>query len=243
MFQSDNRGSRWKETAIACFTGFCFGGTNTIVGHPFDTVKTKMQAQSNHIGVEGQSRPTYLGSIKQVYYKEGGFKGFYRGWVPPFIGSCIFRSAQFTVYEVAHTSLAQREAMCQAIPFTFGLQWKILIAGWAGGSVRAFIECPFEYAKVKRQTGQTWTAREAFSGMLPQYIRGTGLMTVYFCCVDYYRRYTNLWSYRAGQFWASASSAVFGFWVIWPFEVIKNVTQAGNLNAGNTMSERARFIY
>jgi len=33
----------WKrEAAIQCFTGGIFGGTNTLVGHPFDTVKTKM---------------------------------------------------------------------------------------------------------------------------------------------------------------------------------------------------------
>jgi len=31
-----------KEAAIQCFTGMIFGGTNTVVGHPFDTIKTKM---------------------------------------------------------------------------------------------------------------------------------------------------------------------------------------------------------
>jgi hypothetical protein len=34
----------------------------------------------------------YVPTIKKVYNAEG-FLGFYRGWVPPFLGSIIFRSA------------------------------------------------------------------------------------------------------------------------------------------------------
>ena len=34
--------------AISTAVGGFYGATNTIVGHPFDTVKTKMQAQSGY---------------------------------------------------------------------------------------------------------------------------------------------------------------------------------------------------
>ena len=95
--------NRWKETSIAIGTGMLFGGWNTIIGHPFDTVKTKMQAETSHMGKKG-----YIDSVKMVYGQQG-LGGFYRGWCPPFIGSVIFRSLQFTIYEIAHTSLKDNQ--------------------------------------------------------------------------------------------------------------------------------------
>jgi solute carrier family 25 carnitine/acylcarnitine transporter 20/29 len=41
---SEKRGSWMKEGMITAFCGLLFGGANTLVGHPFDLVKTKMQA-------------------------------------------------------------------------------------------------------------------------------------------------------------------------------------------------------
>ena len=32
------------------------------------------------------------------------------------------------------------------------------------------------------------------------------------------------------------------YWIIWPFEVLKNLTQAGTENVGITSIERCRFI-
>ena len=39
-----------QQYAVATATGAVFGASNTIVGHPFDTVKTKLQAQSGFGG-------------------------------------------------------------------------------------------------------------------------------------------------------------------------------------------------
>ena len=79
-----------KEAAIQCFTGMIFGGTNTVVGHPFDTIKTKMQAQTEHMS-SASGNHGVVATMKNVYHGEG-LKGFYRGWMPPFFGSVIFRS-------------------------------------------------------------------------------------------------------------------------------------------------------
>jgi len=40
--------------------------------------------------------------------------------------------------------------MRKHIPFTGGIELRTLCAGWMSGSFRALLECPFEYAKVKR---------------------------------------------------------------------------------------------
>lgn len=44
MSHSHKRASWQKEGMFTLITGFLYGATNTMVGHPFDTIKTKMQA-------------------------------------------------------------------------------------------------------------------------------------------------------------------------------------------------------
>ena len=44
MSHNEKRTVWYKEALYSLITGFLYGGTNTISGHPFDTVKTKMQA-------------------------------------------------------------------------------------------------------------------------------------------------------------------------------------------------------
>ena len=47
MTSTEARGaSATREFALALASGGLYGATNTVVGHPFDTVKTKMQTQS-----------------------------------------------------------------------------------------------------------------------------------------------------------------------------------------------------
>ena len=49
------------------------------------------------------------------------------------------------------------------------------------------------------------------------------LMTTYFCIVDTMRRKTDLFKYKLGQFLISGGAAAFGFALIWPVEVLKNL--------------------
>ena len=85
--------------------------------------------------------------------------------------------------------------------------------------------------------------KDVFKGFFPNYCRATGMMTWYFLNVDNLRRHTNLWDYKLGQFLVSGGSAMTGFWIIWPFEVIKSLAQAENPVPGNTTLERARYIF
>jgi hypothetical protein len=45
-----------------------------------------------------------------------------------------------------------------------------------------------------------------------------------------------------GQFSASGSAAMFAYWCIWPFEVMKNLTQAETANVGKNNWQRASYI-
>ena len=97
----------------------------------------------------------YFGTINGVWQADG-WRGFFKGWMPPFFGSVIFRSAQFAAFESAFTKWETNSFMRREIPGTMGLELRVVGAGIFAGTVRSLIECPFEYAKVKGQTGQTW---------------------------------------------------------------------------------------
>lgn len=48
---------------------------------------------------------------------------------------------------------------------------------------------------------------------------------------------------KLGQFVGSGGAALVSYWLVWPFEVLRNVTQADVKGSGNSTVERARFIY
>ena len=210
-----------KEGFLTALTGILYGATNTLVGHPFDTIKTKMQAQNEHF----KSHSGVLQTTRNVWQKEG-LVGFYRGCIPPFFGSIIFRSLQFSIFELFYTKWEQNERLKQTIPYTFGLQYRVPLAAFVAANARAVIECPFEYAKVRGQTGQSWKFNEAYRGFSILYPRTVGLMTFYLCMIDSLRRNTNLFKTAVGQFFVSGTIATMAFWIIWPFETLKNQAQA-----------------
>jgi solute carrier family 25 (mitochondrial carnitine/acylcarnitine transporter), member 20/29 len=112
----DEKRVEWyKEGLYSLITGFLFGATNSFVGHPFDTIKTKMQAQRDFIGKMG-----YIDSIKLVY-RNDGLIGFYRGVIPPLAGGVIYRSLQMSGYETMYAKCEHHDNMKKTIPFTGGI--------------------------------------------------------------------------------------------------------------------------
>ena len=116
MTHSENRAVWWKETLFGLGTGVLYGTTSVTVGHPFDTIKTKMQAQS------GFERTTMAQSFAKTI-RDGGIRGVYKGAVPPLLGSGIYRSMQFAAFEGAYTFLGDRAMWSKyEVPLTGGLQ-------------------------------------------------------------------------------------------------------------------------
>lgn len=183
----------------------------------------------------------YVATVRTVLANEGFFN-LYRGALSAATGSVVFRATGFSVFELFFTRWEKDESMRKTIPFTGGLEYRTVAAGWASGSFRALLECPFEYAKVRRQTGQSWVLSEVYKGFPNVYPRGVGIMGGYFIQIDSWRRHTNAMSTKLGQFIVSGMSAMFCYWVIWPFEVLKNLAQAGTANVGTTSMQRAQYI-
>ena len=109
---------------IGLGTGVLYGTTSVLVGHPFDTIKTKMQAQS------GFERTTMVQSFAKTI-REGNIKGLYRGATPPLLGSGIYRSMQFAAFEGVYTYLGEKAVWSKhEIPCTGGLQVRLVCGLW-----------------------------------------------------------------------------------------------------------------
>jgi len=230
MTHSEKRAAWYKEGALALGTGILYGATNAVVGHPMDTVKAKMQAQAGFI--KGQDMGM-LAVCRKVWATEG-IRGFFRGVVPPLMGSSVYRSAQFAVFEAVYTREKELGWDEFRIPGTGGLALATVFAGLCGSFARAVIESPIEYAKVKRQTGQTWHFNEVYQGFFMQLPRTVGMMTLIFCGVDSVRRWSDGEALKRPhwQFLSWGSVSMLSFWAIWPLETLKNQVQAGTVIEG-----------
>lgn len=116
------------EGLLTLISGTTYGITSILVGHPLDTVKTKMQAQNSFVHDNG-----VIYAIKHLYKSEG-LIGFYRGCIPPLIGSTIFRGLQFSIYDSIYSYCEKKNKLKQEIPFT-GIQLRILLGGFCSASV------------------------------------------------------------------------------------------------------------
>ena len=212
-----------------------YGTTSVAVGHPIDTVKTKMQAQR---GYESQGMLRTFSST----LASQGLRGLYRGALPPLFGSGIFRSTQFAVFEAAYTALDGRLGR-SVIPLSAGLQTRVLLAGILAATARAVIETPLEYVKVSGQTQQSWRLRHVYTGFGVTWCRTVGLMCTYFILVDSGRRHRpELFSSPVlGPFLVSGVAATLGWWVVWPLEYMKSQVQ-GRYGEKEAVLRRMRRI-
>lgn len=230
MTHSENRSSAFKEFMFALGSGAMYGATFVCVGHPIDTIKTRMQTTSS---------ATAISTFHSVFNTQG-VRGLYRGALPPLLGSTLYRSTQFAVFEAMYTRCSLGGILQDEIPHTKGIKQATLLSAIVASSCRAVIESPIEYLKVRGQTqrrevfaGGLGGVRQLYSGFLFQWIRTCGMMTTFFLGVDSCRRNTDMFQTKTGQFLASACSATLGYWIVWPAETLKNQFQAGTRTAAD----------
>ncbi|KAG0193268.1 hypothetical protein DFQ28_005886 [Apophysomyces sp. BC1034] len=91
-----------------------------------------------------------IGACVKQTYREEGFRGFFRGIVPPLITVSIIKSISFSVYE-------STKSFCKA-RYPFYDQDTLIstmaistTGGFTSGSFIAVLSCPFELIKIQRQ--------------------------------------------------------------------------------------------
>lgn len=119
--------------------GTCGGIVVTLSGHPFDTLKVRLQAQSI-------ANPVYsgLGDCFRKTVSSEGMKGLYKGMSSPLVGQMAFRAALFTTAAESKKYLSNggTKSLSQA---------EFFLAGGMTGLVASFAEGPIDFYKSQMQ--------------------------------------------------------------------------------------------
>ncbi|CAO3569782.1 unnamed protein product [Mortierella alpina] len=127
----------WVNDVVAGTVG---GWAQVVSGHPFDTLKVRLQTQPNP--------PKYSGAMDclRVTLKEEGPAGLYKGVTSPLMGIGICNAVMFAANGTFRRMFQGGDETKKLSLFQIGC------AGSMAGGVMAFVNCPVELLKVKLQT-------------------------------------------------------------------------------------------
>jgi len=236
MFSDCNGKQNWLTSfMVGAVTGSLYGATNIIVGQPLDTIKTKMQTQSNL-----QANRSLVSCFSETLKKDG-FKGLYKGSISAMLGSISFRAVQWAVYDATYV-LTDSDSFSYKIPFTGGLEVRVVISSISAATSRAVVECPFEYVKVKRQIGESWLFKDVYKGFGLVWARDVPLFIVALGLIDSMKRHTKLMDSYAGIFAGTGLCASVAWASIWPLETLKNQIQAEKTGSKTTIKQKIAVL-
>ncbi|CEI92814.1 hypothetical protein RMCBS344292_07064 [Rhizopus microsporus] len=171
------------NTFNSVLAGLIGGLAGLAVGHPFDTVKVRLQSRELSSRYKGTFN-CFVSTIKQEK-----FIGLYKGMASPAVGVGAINALVFGSY----TYLMQLQAQSQGISYDETAQnaplQHVFLAGMGSGVISSFVTCPMELAKVQLQNQTTNTTaikgpldclhkmyltgglRYCFKGMVPTMLR------------------------------------------------------------------------
>jgi solute carrier family 25 carnitine/acylcarnitine transporter 20/29 len=241
-------GGTSQEALFGLAAGAVFGMISPLVGHPFDTVKTRMQAEVSY------ANTGFLQTVMHIYKAEGA-RGFYRGFIPPLVGSIAFRGLLFSAYSGAYAACEQIPVLHDPLPYTGGLRPSVIVGAMAAAFSRAVIESPLDFVKVRIMVGKeamldsssskvvknsmvssfrlfsaspVSSIRHVYHGFFPTLFRTMGLLGSFFVMVDYSVRYIPdvVNAPVTGPFFKGGVCATAAWVFAFPFESVKSVIQA-----------------
>ncbi|KAK4480095.1 hypothetical protein RD792_013152 [Penstemon davidsonii] len=225
------------------------GAAQLICGHPFDTIKVKLQSQPTPL--PGQL-PKYRGAIdavKQTLAAEGP-RGLYKGMGAPLATVAAFNAVLFTVR-------GQMEALLRSAPGSPLTLSQQVVCGAGAGVAVSFLACPTELIKCRLQAQSTVAisgpgpvavkyggpmdvakhvlrseggARGLFKGLVPTFARevpGNAVMFgVYEALKQYIAGGQDTSKLGQGSLVLAGGLAGASFWVsVYPTDVVKSVLQ------------------
>ena len=209
------------ESVYGSLSGLAFGLVSPLASQPFDTLKTKMQAEARYAR-QG------MGAVATQVLRADGAAGLYRGILPIVMSTGVQKSALFSAYAGARR--ACEESGVHGLP-------ALLVGGLAAGTARTVVETPFELAKVRYQTGgRVGQLGELYTGAGATWARGTLMLTSFFVMCDYSEKAApELMSKPLlGGFLKGGVCATLAWAVAWPLEIAKNQKQGAEAQKGRS---------
>ncbi|CAO3591161.1 unnamed protein product [Absidia cylindrospora] len=146
--------------------GMASGVTKLAVGHPFDTIKVRLQTST---AADGRFKGPLDCLLKTI--KLEGPRALYRGSTPPLVGWAFMDSIMLGTLHNARIFQQRRNGNKPLTPFQHGL------AGLAGGLTVSFVATPVEQIKARLQV-QYDAATKVYSGPIDcvrQVVRNNGI--------------------------------------------------------------------
>ena len=153
-------------------SGTASGVTKLVVGHPFDTIKVRLQTEGSHGRFRGP-----LDCLQQTLRHEG-VRGLYKGGTPPLVGWGIIDSLMWG-------SLIQYRRLLQSLQSdpTAPLQLSLhFVAGGLAGMTSVVAVTPIEQVKARLQVQYYDKASIQYKGPVDcvrQLVRNNGIMGLY----------------------------------------------------------------
>lgn len=224
--------------ALDFFAGCVGGCAGVIVGHPFDTIKVRLQTQD-------PARPRYAGTLHclRTMVKEESVRGLYKGVTSPLAGVSLVNALVFGVYGNVQRRLDA------ASPGSSPSLASHALAGGAAGAVQSVACAPVELAKTRLQLQtdagpdaarykgpvdclrQVWRSegvRGVFRGFWPTLAREVPAFTVYFASYEWMTRGdapVPTWRLLL----AGGSAGTLSWVLTYPVDVVKSRVQADGL--------------
>ncbi|THG07109.1 mitochondrial carnitine/acylcarnitine carrier-like protein [Camellia sinensis] len=119
------------------------GAAQLIVGHPFDTIKVKLQSQPTPLPGQPLKYSGAMDAVRKTIASEGP-SGLYKGMGAPLATVAAFNALLFTVRGQMESLLRSEPG----VPLTVNQQ---IIAGAGAGVAVCFLACPTELIKCRLQ--------------------------------------------------------------------------------------------
>ena len=234
-----------NEQIAGFVSGTLSGMTKLLVGHPFDTIKVRLQTTKLFTSP--------LQCLFQTIQKEGVL-GLYKGSSPPMVGWALMDSVQMGTLTTMRQYLKSSRLDGK---LTLSDQ---AVSGFVAGMTTTVIATPIEVLKANLQI-QTKTRASLFK-LIKQFVNEQGIFKLYqgfHACLLFRSFFWLLWSsYEVysrlllnNNYSKKTSAFVAGglaattFWVTsFPFDTIKNKLMTKTIDSPfNNMVECARYIY
>jgi len=195
------------------------GMSSTMIGHPLDTLKVRMQMCKRNGGFLSVFRSTVAW---------GGYGAFYKGLTAPLAATSLVTAVAFGVKGNAEKVLLERN---------FGRETAVVGSAFIAGVAIAPISCCFEFAKCQAQTGKftsplecavqtvkTHGVRALLPGFSIVLARDVPSMGLYFTLYDRLKRSQSgiLTHETIGPMLSGGIAGTAGMCLIHPIDVIKS---------------------
>ncbi|GMH29792.1 hypothetical protein Nepgr_031635 [Nepenthes gracilis] len=224
------------------------GVAQLVVGHPFDTIKVKLQSQPAPLPSQPPRYSGAIDALRQTLAAEGP-RGLYKGMGAPLATVAAFNAVLFTVRGQLESLLRSEHGA----PLSVSQQ---IICGSGAGVAVSFLACPTELIKCRLQaqsalaaTGSTTMAvkyggpmevvrhvlaeagaRGLFKGLVPTLARevpgNAAMFGVYEALKQYFAGGKDTSGLGRGSLMAAGGLAGASFWLaVYPTDVVKSVIQ------------------